>query len=165
MRVFFKMISLVMGCMVCSSVVFAKSADLTSCPSIHHFKVSSFDFNLSYGYDVSSKSMNLIAGADYPSGANEPFTFVIYPVNLVSGETLLDKVNGLIPKLQLVAEAPFTYKIDDENGSVSACVYHLPGNQGVTAYLYAEDSSDDEEQDYSIKKEHALSMFQQLARR
>ena len=159
---FFKIMVMWVSCAISSGIAFAASSDLAVCPAIVDFKVSSFDLYLGYGVDVLAKNVNMLAVASYDS--KKDIDFVIYPVNLASGETLLDKVNGLIPQLKAVSDVPVSFKIDSDHADVSVCAYSLPGNERVTALLYADGSERDTDGDFSSKGKHGAGMVQMLAR-
>ena len=139
---------------LCSNLVSANSASLTTCPSLNGFKVSNFDITLPYGYDFHTHSMNVFALAGYPFDGDQYFDFMINPVNVKSGDNLVDNVNSLIVKLEQETDRSFTFHINDENGSMSVCAYSLPGDANVTALLVADDSDIYSERDISSVKEH-----------
>ncbi len=144
----------------CSNLAFANSTDLTTCPSVNDVKVSHFEMAAPYGYDAPTKSMKVLAIAEYQSDTHQIFDFLIYPIRVVSGETLVNNVNVLIAQLQPEADTPFTYHINDEEGSVSVCAYRLPSDASVTAFLVADDSDIESDRDFSSKKRHQVSLRQ-----
>ena len=137
----------------CSNVASANSASLTTCPSINTFKASNFEMTVPYSYDVHMHSMKVLALVAYPFDADQVFDLLINPVNVASGDTLVQNVNSIISKLQPETELPFTFHINDEDGSLSVCAYSLPGDASVTALLVADDSDMDSDRDISSVKE------------
>lgn len=125
---------------ICANVVSANSASLTSCPSVSSFKVTDFEITAPYGYDAHTGSMKVFVLATYAFDEDQTFDFVMYPVNVKSGGSLVNNVNALITKLQPETNVPFNYHVNDEDGSVSICAYSLPGDANITALLVADDS-------------------------
>lgn len=139
---------------LCSNIASANSASLTTCPSVNNFKASYFNLTVPYGYDIHTRSMRVLVFTGYTSDADQVFDFMINPVNVESGDILVNNVNALIAKLQPETDIPFTYHINDEDGSVSVCVYSLPGDASVTALLVADDSDIETDRNMSSAQEH-----------
>lgn len=145
---------------LCSNMAFANSASLTTCPSINDFKASHFEMTVPYHYDVHTHSMKVLALVAYPFDADQVFDLLINPVNVASGDTLIDNVNTIISKLYPETDLPFTFHINDEDGSLSVCAYSLPGDTSITALLVADDSDMDSDQGISSVKEHRARRLQ-----
>ena len=125
---------------LCSHVVSANSAGLTSCPFVSSFKVTNFEMTAPYAYDAHKGSMKVFVLATYAFDEDQTFDFLIYPVKVKSGDSLVNNVNALITKLLPETNVPFNYHVNDQDGSVSVCAYSLPGDTHVTALLVADES-------------------------
>ena len=161
MRSFYK--TLILGItLISSNLVFANSANLSTCPSINTFKASYFEASVPYGYDTRTKSMNLLAVVEYTSHPKQTFDLLIYPIKLKTGDDLLTRTNALITQLQSESDTPLTFHIDDEDGDMSVCAYTLPSDSSVTALLVADDTDINHERGFSDLNEprtHARQLF------
>lgn len=146
----------------CSNLTFANSESLTTCPSMRDVKISHLALTMPYEHDAKTKSLKIFTIAEYLTETNEAFDFLIYPVQVAFGETLMSNINTLVSQLQTDSEIPLTYQINDEYGSVSVCSYSIPGNANVTALLIADDGDMESDRDFSSKKEHKTRIRQLL---
>jgi hypothetical protein len=124
---------------ITSNVTFAGSADLTTCPLVGNIKTSHLELTLPYGYNIHTNTMDTLVVANYPAHANQTFNFLIRPVHVKTNENLIDNVNLIISQLQPVSNTPLTIHLNDEDGDLSVCPYHIPGDESVTAFLIADD--------------------------
>jgi hypothetical protein len=151
-----------------SNLAFASSTDLTTCPLVTNVKTSHLELTLPYGYNIHTKTMDILVVANYPAQANQTFNFLIRPVHVKTNENLIDNVNLIINQLQPVSNTPLTIHLNDEDGDLSVCAYHIPGDESVTAFLIADDDDDNmtytSEQDISPMQEHQAHAQRLLSR-
>lgn len=138
-------------------------ATLATCPSVNDLQISRFETSFPYGYDIQTKSMKIFAIAKYSPDASSRaiYDFMIYPIAMASGENLVANFNTTVMKLKSETNTPLTYQINDEDGSVSVCVYTLPGDTSTTALLIADEYYDDD--DYpgirNTRREHVSQLM------
>ena len=147
-----------------SHSVLANSASLTTCPSINNFKASRFEASGAYGYDIRTKSLNLLAVMEYPAYAKQTFDLLIYPIKLKTDDDLLTRTNVLIAQLQSESEAPITFHINDDDGDMSVCAYTIPGDPSVTALLVADDGDIHLDHNVSNSNEQRAHIRQSLTK-
>ena len=138
MRRFYKSISLGLTC-ITSSLVFANGAALTTCPLVNSFKNPELEVSIPYHYNADTKTMDTLVVASYPADANQTFDFLIHPVQGSTDGERIQNINMLMTQLQPTSETPLTTHLNDEDGDISVCTYHIPGGTSITALLVAND--------------------------
>lgn len=113
---------------------------LITCPSVKALQGYEFGVALPYAFNKNNKLVSFISVAIEPTmDDTRPYLgLVIYPVPVAFTDSPETNTKALIANLEQETESSVTYAIS-KGEEIPMCIYSLPGNNQVTAFLFSDD--------------------------